>query len=142
MRPDHIRILVVACSLSLVGACIVIGSIFIGINIGREQTMRTVTDTLRGSGSLKELEKLKSVDDNRRPSYSTQGTLVQHKEHFIIIQDKDGRLRSVQIVPDTKIKIGTSPGGENDIGSGATIAVIGQPMPDGGIRALVLQVEK
>lgn len=142
MRPNHIRILVVACSLSLVGGCIVIGSIFIGINIGREQAMRTVSEALRENGSLKELEKLKTTDDNRRPSYSTQGTLVQHKEHFIIIQDNDGRLRSVQIIPDTKIKIGTAAGTEQDIGTGATIAVIGQPMPDGGIRALVLQVEQ
>lgn len=142
MRPEHLRILVVACSLSLVGACIVIGSVFIGINIGREQAMRTLSDALRNGGSLKELQGPKPEDDRRRPSYSTQGVLVGHTEHFIVIQDKEGRVRSVQITPDTKIKIGSAAGTELDIGSGATIAVIGQPMPDGGIRALVLQVSQ
>jgi hypothetical protein len=119
-----------------------IGALLLGISVGREQAMRTLTDVLRGNGSLSELQRRGLAGGDRRQSFSTQGTLVEHKQHFIVLEDTEGRLRSVQITPETKIKVGTKPGEEKDIVTGSTIAVIGQPMPDGGIRALVLQVEQ
>ncbi|MEI8230142.1 MAG: hypothetical protein WCG83_03310 [Candidatus Peregrinibacteria bacterium] len=142
MRIELYRKVISLTAFTFLGICILLGTLLLGIRFGRENALDTISHVLEGEGTVEDLNAQRLAVDTTEHSFTAQGIILSHDSGSFIIQTGSGSERTVLLTPNTRIRVKGILRGPKDIETGGTVYVVGQPLPNGELKAKTVRVLK
>jgi hydrogenase maturation factor len=134
--------LIIGVVIVLLAGSATVGIFIAGERVGRYSAARTVSDVVRGEREPEALEQAALLpEETEEKGYTARGLVISSGSGEMTIETKTGRLRTVILTQQTRVRSGGMKVEQTTLRVGDTVFILGSPTEGAASNALVQQEE-